>query len=127
LPLLRQALACSEDGRINRYVAETLFRHVWQDGLEPMDPQRLDALAQALEPQLRPGDADGSRAKALLRANTDAAAAQGVFGVPALGVDGRVFWGLDSLPMLRACLEGNAWFDGPDWDAAASVAQGLPV
>jgi len=38
-----------------------------------------------------------------------------------------VFWGLDSLPMLRACLEGNAWFDGPDWDAAASVAQGLPV
>ncbi|MBI3100901.1 MAG: 2-hydroxychromene-2-carboxylate isomerase [Burkholderiales bacterium] len=127
LPLLRQALACSEDGRINRYVAETVFRHVWQDGLEPLDPQRLDALAQALEPQLRPGDADGSRAKALLRANTDTAAAQGVFGVPALGVDGRFFWGQDSLPMLRACLEGDAWFDGPDWDAAASVAQGLPV
>ena len=108
-------------------MAETLFRHVWQDGLESLDPQRLDALAQALEPQLRPGDADGSRAKALLRANTDTAAAQGVFGVPALAVDGRFFWGQDSLPMLRACLEGNAWFDGPDWDAAASVAQGLPV
>ncbi|MGB6113532.1 MAG: 2-hydroxychromene-2-carboxylate isomerase, partial [Comamonas sp.] len=29
------------------------------------------------------------------------------------------FWGLDSLPMLRACLEGDAWFAGPEWDEAA--------
>ena len=82
-------------------------------------------LAAALEAQLQPDDADGARAKALLRSNTDAAAARGVFGVPAFEVDGKVFWGFDSLPMLRAYLEGDTWF-GHDWDAAASVAQGLP-
>lgn len=125
LPLLRQALACSEDGRINRYVAETVFRHVWQGGQEALDAQRLQALAEALEPQLRPGGEDGARAKALLRANTEAAAAQGVFGVPAWVAEGRVFWGLDSLPMLRACLMADPWFDGPQWEAVRQLPSGL--
>ena len=126
LPLLRQSLACSRDGSINRFVAGTVLRHVWQGGLDALDAERLTQLAAELEPQLQPDDADGARAKALLRSNTDAAAARGVFGVPAFEVDGKIFWGYDSLPMLRACLEGDAWFDGPGWDTAASVAQGLP-
>lgn len=125
LPLLRQALACSHDGSINRFVAGTVFRHVWQGGHDALDAQRLEALAATLEPQRKPENADGARPKALLRSNTDDAAARGVFGVPAFEVDGKVFWGVDSLPMLRAWLEGDAWFD-TGWDAAASVAQGLP-
>jgi hypothetical protein len=28
--------------------------------------------------------------------------------------------------MLRAYLEGDAWFDGPDWDAAPRTPSGLP-
>ena len=44
-----------------------------------------------------------------------------MFGVPTFEVDGKVFWGLDALPMLRAYLAGDAWFDGPGWDAAASA------
>ena len=36
----------------------------------------------------------------------------GVFGVPTLLVDGKLFWGLDSLPMLRAYLDGDDWFSG---------------
>ncbi len=126
LPLLRLALACSADGSINRFVAGTVFRHVWQGGHDALDAQRLTDLAAELEPQRKPGDDDGARAKALLRANTEAAAARGVFGVPAFEADGRLFWGCDSLPMLRACLEGDAWFDGPDWEAAPRVPSGLP-
>src|SRR4051812_15201901 len=34
LPLLRLALACGERGLINRYVAETVFRHVWRGGAD---------------------------------------------------------------------------------------------
>ncbi|HEY8048954.1 MAG TPA: DsbA family protein, partial [Ramlibacter sp.] len=30
LALLRLALACGDKGAINRYVAETVFRHVWR-------------------------------------------------------------------------------------------------
>ncbi len=128
LPLLRQSLACSEDGSINRFVAGTVLRHVWLGGADALDPGRLEDLAQVLSAQRRaeaPGEEPGARAKALLRANTEAAAAQGVFGVPAFVVDGQLFWGLDSLPMLRARLEGDPWFEGPRWDAVAELPSGL--
>lgn len=124
LPLLRLALECSDDGTVNRFVAGTLLRHVWIGGADALDPARLEALRAELAAQLRP-DA-GDQAKRLLRENTEAAAAQGLFGVPAWEVDGRLFWGLDSLPMLRAYLQGDPWFGG-GWDAAASVEQGLKV
>lgn len=128
LALLRQALACSADGTINRFVAGTVFRHVWQGGHEALDAARLEQLALQLAPRLQPAldGANGAAPKALLRANTEAAAARGVFGVPAFGVGDKVFWGLDSLPMLRACLQGDPWFD-THWGAAASVLQGLPA
>ncbi|AVP56913.1 DsbA family protein [Pulveribacter suum] len=125
LPLLRLALACSDDGSINRYVAGSVLRHVWLGGHDALDPQRLQALEQALAEQRR-ADPDGQQAKALLRANTDAAAGRGVFGVPAFEADGRLFWGLDGLPMLRASLQGDAWFHGPAWEAAPAVPSGLP-
>lgn len=126
LPLLRLALACSDDGCINRFVAHAVLRHVWIGGQDALDPSRLDALRAALQDQLRPDPGgSGAAAKALLRANTEAAAAGGVFGVPAFEVDGRLFWGLDSLPMLRACLAGDPWFYGPAWEAAPRVPSGL--
>ena len=125
LPLLRQALACSRDGSINRFVAGTVLKHVWDGGFDPLDPTRLAALAQALAPQAQPGhEPAGAEVKALLRSNTDQAAALGVFGVPTLRVDDKLFWGLDSLPMLRACLAGDAWFDS-EWSTSAQVPSGL--
>ena len=130
LPLLRQSLACSDDGLINRFVAGTVLRHVWQGGHDALDAGRLAALADELAEQIRPGqDAGSERPKALLRANTEAAQAAGVFGVPAFEVDGKLFWGLDGLPMLRAYLEGDDWFAGPEgdarWAAPAMLAAGL--
>jgi len=121
LPHLRLALASTADGDINRFVAESIFREVWRGGLDAADPDRLTALAARL-PQVR--EAQGDAVKAQLRANTDDAAARQVFGVPAYEVDGKVFWGLDALPMLRRYLEGDAWFD-LHWDGAAKVPDGL--
>lgn len=97
LPLLRQSLACSDDGAINRFVAGTVLRHVWLGGHDANDPARLQVLAEALAQQVRP-DPAGAAAKALLRANTDAAAERGVFGVPAFAVEGRLFWGWTACP-----------------------------
>lgn len=119
LPLLRLALACGRDGLCNRYVCESILRHVWLSTEDATDPQRLQALRQALSPAREP---DSPEVKAELRANTDAAMAQGVFGVPSYVVDDQLFWGLDALPMLRAWLEGDAWFRGDDWQKAGQRA-----
>ncbi len=124
LALLRLALACSPQtspGEPSRYVCESIFRHVWLGGLEAADRARLDLLASQLAP---PADPQGIEVKQQLKTNTAAAIAQGVFGVPSFVVDDKVFWGLDSLPMLRSYLLGDAWFDGP-WDSAVAVGQGV--
>jgi 2-hydroxychromene-2-carboxylate isomerase len=122
LGLLRLALATNVNGQPNRYVCETLFKHVWVGGADAADPARLAAIKQKLAPARDPKD---DAVKAQLRAHADEAIAAGVFGVPAFEVDGKVFWGLDGMPMLRAYLEGDAWFDGPCWNAAPNVPQGV--
>jgi 2-hydroxychromene-2-carboxylate isomerase len=121
LALLRLALACGTPEQPNRYVCEILFRHVWQGGQEASDPVRLQALTEQLKPAYLP---DSDAVKAQLKANTSDAIALGVFGVPTLEVDGKLFWGLDALPMLQAYLAGDAWFECA-WDAAATVAVGI--
>ena len=121
LGLLRLAIATDAKGQPNRYVCETLFRHVWEGGADAADPKRLAAITQQLAPARDPAD---DSVKAQLREHADEAIAHGVFGVPAFEVDGKVFWGLDGLPMLRAYLDGDAWFDGPNWSAAASLPVG---
>ena len=118
IALLRLAIACGP----NRRVCEALFRHVWRGGADAADPARLAALRADLAPTLDP---DSPEVKATLRANTDDALAQGVFGVPGFGLDGRVFWGLDALPMLAAALRGDPWFDGPAWDREGAPREGV--
>ena len=123
LPLLRLALSCSDDGCINRFTADAIFRHVWLGGADAVDPARIAALKDTLSEQIRPNADD--QAKAFLRANTDEANTLSVFGVPMFEVDGKLFWGQDSLPMLRAYLDGDAWFDTGAWDGIAQVKSGL--
>ena len=121
LLLLRLALACAREGQTpNRYVCETVLRHVWRGGDEAADAQRLAGLTEELAPARSASD---PAVKAQLQAYTDEAIALGLFGVPSMVVDDQVFWGLDALPMLRAYLTDDPWFDGP-WHAAARVAQG---
>jgi 2-hydroxychromene-2-carboxylate isomerase len=116
LALLRLAVACGEGGLANRHVCETIFRHVWRGGADAADAVRIDALRAQLAPRRDPG---ADEVKAELKANTEAAIAHGLFGVPTCEVDGKLFWGVDALPMLRAWLEGDAWF-ADNWDAAAA-------
>jgi 2-hydroxychromene-2-carboxylate isomerase len=121
LGVLRLALACGEHGRVNRYVAETVFRQVWRGGADAAGAQPLAQLRALLRPQRDPG---GNAVRSELKANTDTAIACGVFGVPMCEVDGKLFWGLDGLAMLRAYLEGNAWFASGAWEQAAALPMG---
>ncbi len=118
--LLRLALACGTDGASNRYVTETIFRHVWATGLDASDAQRLAHLHALLQPAQQSSD---QRIKDQLKTNTDQAIAAGVFGVPSLQVQDEHFWGLDALPMLRQYLDGDDWFTKSFWHNC----KGLPL
>jgi 2-hydroxychromene-2-carboxylate isomerase len=104
-------------------VCETLFRHVWEGGQDAADVGRLQALTTELAPARDP---NSDEVREQLKAHTEAAIVQGVFGVPSYAVDGKVFWGLDALPMLRDCVAGGAWFADSAWTDASALPSGLP-
>ena len=129
LPVLRLLVASAgsaENAAPNRRVVQAAFRHVWVGGGDPNDLQRLRALRESIQPAIDPAiDPDSDTVKSRLRHNTTRALADGVFGVPTLSLDGRPFWGLDALPMVRDALLGGVWFNGPGWDAAATPPPGI--
>lgn len=121
LTLLRLAVACNSEGLPNRYIVEKLFHHVWHGGHDAEDEQRLQALKGMLKPALDP---DAAIVKNLLKTHTELAIKQGVFGVPTLEVNGKLFFGLDALPMLAEYLKQNSWFAASDWDDVSKIPVG---
>ncbi len=123
LKLLRLLLACAEPQRTpNRRQCEAVLRHVWIGGGDANDAQRLADLQAELAPVRDPAS---EAVKTQLKEQTAQALKLGIFGVPTILVDGRLFWGLDALPMLAAWLRGDEWFDGPAWADASVPRPGL--
>lgn len=124
LPLLRLAWASAPAGGTpNRLTVEKIFRHVWRaQGADAASPERLAALTQELNP---PRDPASEEIKENLRDASEQALKLGVFGVPTIEVDGKLFWGLDALEMVAAYLRGDPWFEQGDWDAAARARPGV--
>jgi 2-hydroxychromene-2-carboxylate isomerase len=125
LALLRLAVACGISGHPNRRQCNAIFCHVWQsaDHAAADDASRINQLTQTLAPARDPAS---DEVKAQLRHFTEQAIARGVFGVPTLAVDDKLFWGLDALPMLAAYLQGDPWFDeGGPWHVATRLGTGV--
>ncbi len=127
LPLLRLLIASDKTGHglPSRASCALILKHVWagnQHNTSAIDAISLQVLVQALK--LKEEDLLNDAVKLQLREHTAAAIAEGCFGVPTLSVDGKNFWGLDALPMLRAYLQGDAWFAQGEWDKAAALPQG---
>jgi 2-hydroxychromene-2-carboxylate isomerase len=100
---LRAALVAADAGRIRELSAE-LFRVVFVEGEPLSDPERVVEAAAAAgldRGAVRDGLAD-PEIKARLRAETDAAIARGVTGVPTVAVGGALFWGDDHLDEAAA-------------------------
>ena len=122
LPLMRLAIATDAHGFPNRATCNTLFNFVWTSGKSASDPARLKEITEWLDPARSPQAED---VKAQLRIFTEQAIARGVFGVPAIQVDNDIFWGLDSLPMLRQYLEGDTWYQNRVWSEAGQLPVGI--
>ncbi len=91
-----------------RALVGALFEAVWVRGLHVSEPEVVAAIGRelGLGGDLA-ADAQQPAARARLRAQTDAAIAAGVFGVPAMQVGEELFWGYDDLPHLELFLAGR--------------------
>lgn len=122
-PLAALRLCCLElSADLRTRLVDRLFDATWAGGGGVEDPAVLaricadlglpDALDAIQEPAV----------KARLRAHTEGAIAEGVFGVPTILADGEMFFGYDSFGHLDRFLAG----EGPDLSAALDKWADLP-
>lgn len=105
-PLALLRLLCVRELTIADVAAA--FRLVWGEGRDPQSAETAAALADAL--RVAPDAGSDQAVKDRLRANTEAAVAAGVYGVPTLAIGEELFWGLDAMPMARAYLADPGLF-----------------
>ncbi len=84
--------------------------HIWGEGNAGETPDSLSRLAEKLGVEDWEAKVADQSIKDALRANTDAAIARGIYGVPTFDVGGELFWGDDALPMMLDYLENPALF-----------------
>ena len=107
IPSLRLCLAAG--GGIDHVRA--VFDVIYGQGLQPDEPEGIEAMARALNVSDPEAAMSDPRVKDALRGNTELAIAKGVFGVPTFVVDGQVFWGGDATEMMLSYLDNPALFE----------------
>jgi len=121
LPPLRLAMLAGAD----RKTVLEIFHFIYREGMNVENEHEVSALAQVL------GIADANNRisepgiKEALKANTDAAIADGVFGLPTFVVEGELFWGDDATDMLLDYLKNPSMFDEDDMQRLSNMPMGL--
>ncbi|MBA3941375.1 MAG: disulfide bond formation protein DsbA [Sphingopyxis sp.] len=105
LTIMRGAVVTADEGNLDDYV-DAVNRAMWEEGLKMDDPEVIATfltangfdgpalLARTQEPAI----------KAKLVANTEAAVARGVFGIPTFFVGDEMFFGKDRLDQVEEAL-----------------------
>ncbi|MEX2209063.1 MAG: 2-hydroxychromene-2-carboxylate isomerase [Myxococcota bacterium] len=110
VPLLSLRVSFAElepDSRLR--LVDALFRAVWAESVDVSDAREVERVLSAagLDGAALVAFAHGDAAKAALRASTERAIADGVFGVPSFRVGEELFWGFDDLAHLELHLAGR--------------------
>jgi 2-hydroxychromene-2-carboxylate isomerase len=92
LPALRLCLAAGSSAA----AVEAIFTHIWEHGAVADSARALADVAARLGIDDVEAALQREDVKATLKANTDQALALGVFGVPMLRIEERLFWGNDA-------------------------------
>jgi 2-hydroxychromene-2-carboxylate isomerase len=100
-----------EDPELAAGFAADAFMAVFGRGEALAELAAAQAFAARLGPQAAraAAEAQSPAARDALRAATQDALAQGVFGAPFFIIDGEAFWGQDRLPMLESWLREGPW------------------
>lgn len=89
---------------------ERVFDVIWGEGHDPESADGWERIRDALHVQDAEARIADPQVKAILAANTSAAAGANIFGVPSVELDGEIFWGVDALPMLEDFLRDPDFF-----------------
>jgi 2-hydroxychromene-2-carboxylate isomerase len=108
LLLMRGAVAAEHAGVAEPYV-EAMFQGMWEEGRKLDDPEIFGA---ALDSAGLPAErivalAQEQAIKDELAANTEAAAARGLFGIPSFLVGDELYFGKDTLHEIEADLQAQ--------------------
>ncbi|MFD0740275.1 2-hydroxychromene-2-carboxylate isomerase [Lysobacter koreensis] len=101
---------------------DAIFEWIWARGQAGDSADALAAVAARLGVAMDAITSDDS--KAALRANTDAALAAGVYGVPTLAFDGQLFWGNDAHEFALAAWRDPAVLADPQMQAVSALPVG---
>jgi 2-hydroxychromene-2-carboxylate isomerase len=104
-------------------MVERAFEYIWMEGKDPNLSWSEFCTYLGL-----PADTpkpDDPAVKAKLISNTEEAKANGAFGVPALIVNQRCFWGLDTIDWVLDYLARPGMFDESSYAYAGSIPNGL--
>ena len=104
LNLMRMAVAAQNEAILPKYM-DAVFHHMWTQPKKMDDPAVIAAALteSGLDPKLLER-AQAPEVKARLIANTDAAVARGVFGIPTFFAGQEIFFGKDRLRDVEEAL-----------------------
>ncbi|MFN3523172.1 MAG: 2-hydroxychromene-2-carboxylate isomerase [Phenylobacterium sp.] len=105
LLIMRGMIAAERAGVGQRYL-DAVLAAMWEDGQKMDDPQVFTRVLDAagLDGQALLDATQEPEVKAALMANTEAAAARGVFGIPTFFVGEEMFFGKDRLGQVEEAL-----------------------
>jgi 2-hydroxychromene-2-carboxylate isomerase len=105
LTLMRVAVACEEEGTLDRFVPAAMGA-MWEKGRDLGDATVIAELLDAagLDGERLVARTQEQAVKDRLAANTQAAVDRGTFGVPTFFVGNEMFWGKERLAQVGAAL-----------------------
>ena len=112
------------DARAN--AVDTVFEAAFGKGRDLTDGAELERLGGELGLSAVQDRIASADVKDGLRANTEAAIARGVFGVPTLAIGEDLFWGFDTLGMVRDYLADPKLFQTAEMQRLGTLDYGVP-
>ena len=102
--ILMRGLVAAQIAGVGDLYVETMLKGMWEQGLKLDDPAVFVATADAagLDGAGLLAATGDPQVKAVLAANTEAAVARGVFGIPSFFVGDELFFGKDRLGQVEA-------------------------
>ena len=102
--LLMRGMVAAQGMGLGEVYLDAMLRGMWEEGLKLDDPAVFAAATDAagLDGQALLAATADPEVKARLAANTDAAVARGVFGIPTFFVGDEIFFGKERLGQIEA-------------------------